>query len=224
MARPGLRRPDLRDPLAVHRRHSGRGSARADPPHLHRGGVRHARDHAAEDARTRSCAASAVQRPDAGLQGHGDATARRPVRVRAETPRRDAEHPRRHFRRHRQRGRVRDARQGRRQCLHAQPAWPHEPLPASADVQPAGRNIHNIAITGVFDDCQDIVKAVSTTWTSSAATGSAPSTRSTGRACWPRSSTTSPAGCRRRRATRRRSASPSRPAISAMSAPATSRG
>ena len=45
-------------------------------------------------------------------------------------------------------------------------------------------NIHNLAIEGVFDDCQDIVKAVSaTTSRSSASTASAPSTRSTGRAC-----------------------------------------
>ena len=61
-------------------------------------------------------------------------------------------------------------------------------------------NIHNIAIEGVFDDCQDIVKAVSNDLAFKRRTASAPSTRSTGRACWRRSSTTSPATSRPRRA------------------------
>ena len=54
-------------------------------------------------------------------------------------------------------------------------------------------NIHNLAIEGVFDDCQDIVKAVSNDLEFKRRRRSAPSTRSTGRAWWPRSSTTSPA-------------------------------
>ena len=67
-------------------------------------------------------------------------------------------------------------------------------------------NIHNLAIEGVFDDCQDIVKAVSQRpRRSSASTASARSTRSTGRGCWRRSSTTSPATSRRRGATTSRS-------------------
>jgi threonine synthase len=82
-------------------------------------------------------------------------------------------------------------------------------------------NIHNIAITGVFDDCQDIVKAVSNDLASSASTASARSTRSTGRGCWRRSCTTSPATSRPRRATTSRSASPCPRATSATSAPAT---
>jgi threonine synthase len=57
-------------------------------------------------------------------------------------------------------------------------------------------NIHNIAIEGVFDDCQDIVKAVSNDLDFKRRTASAPSTRSTGRGCWPRWSTTSPATSR----------------------------
>jgi threonine synthase len=81
-------------------------------------------------------------------------------------------------------------------------------------------NIHNLAIQGVFDDCQDIVKAVSTTWRSSASTRSARSTRSTGRGWWPRWCTTLRVTCRPPRRTARRSASPCRAAISAMSAQA----
>ena len=53
-------------------------------------------------------------------------------------------------------------------------------------------NIHNIAVDGVFDDCQDIVKAVSADAAFKAAAGaSARSTRSTGRGSPRRSSTTS---------------------------------
>jgi threonine synthase len=43
-------------------------------------------------------------------------------------------------------------------------------------------NIHNIAVDGVFDDCQDMVKACPTTWTSSASTRSAPSIHQLGAA------------------------------------------
>ena len=100
-------------------------------------------DHAAEDARRRerraAVAAGTVERPDARVQGHGDAVARQPVRVRAGAARRDAEHPRRDLRRHRQRGRIRDARQEGRARVHALAARPHERVPAGADVQPAGR-------------------------------------------------------------------------------------
>ena len=52
-------------------------------------------------------------------------------------------------------------------------------------------NIHNIAVEGVFDDCQDIVKAVSNDLAFNASTASAPSTASTGRGCWRRWSITS---------------------------------
>ena len=61
---------------------------------------------------------SPVQRPHAGLQGHGDAVAGQPVRVRAGAPRRGAEHPGRHLGRHRQRRRIRDARQEGRARVH----------------------------------------------------------------------------------------------------------
>jgi threonine synthase len=60
-------------------------------------------------------------------------------------------------------------------------------------------NIHNIAIEGVFDDCQDIVKAVSNDLDFKRSTRSAPSTRSTGRGCWPRWCTTLPATSRPRK-------------------------
>ena len=116
-------------------------------------------------------------------------------------PRRDAQHPRRDLGRHRQRGRVRDARQARHRRLHAVAARPHEPVPAGADVQPAGRRT---STTSRSKACSTTARTSSrrspTTSSSSAATRSAPSTRSTGRACWRRSSTTSPATSRPRRA------------------------
>ena len=66
-------------------------------------------------------------------------------------------------------------------------------------------NIHNIAIEGVFDDCQDIVKAVSQRPRLQAPPPHRhASTRSTGRACWRRWSTTSPATSRPRRRTTER--------------------
>ena len=50
-----------------------------------------------------------------------------------------AQRARRHLGRHRQRRRVRAARQARRRGVHALAARPDEPVPAGADVQPAGR-------------------------------------------------------------------------------------
>ena len=50
-----------------------------------------------------------------------------------------AQRARRDLGRHRQRGRARAARQARHPGLHAVAAGPHEPVPAGADVQPAGR-------------------------------------------------------------------------------------
>ena len=85
-------------------------------------------------------------------------------------------------------------------------------------------NVHNLAIEGSFDDCQDLVKALFNDqafrdevcpWRRS--------TRSTGPGSWARSSTTSP---RRRRWARPTGRFPSRcrPATSATSSPATRRG
>ena len=45
--------------------------------------------------------------------------------------------------------------------LHDQPARPHEPFQQAQMFSLQDENIHNIAIEGVFDDCQDMVKAVS---------------------------------------------------------------
>ena len=74
---------------------------------------------------------------------------------------RDAEHPRRDLGRHRQRRRVRDARQAGHPRLHALAARAHEPVPAGADVLAAGRRTSTTSRSkGVFDDCQDLVKAV----------------------------------------------------------------
>ena len=82
-------------------------------------------------------------------------------------------------------------------------------------------NIHNIAVEGVFDDCQDIVKRVETISRSSDTT-SAPSTRSTGAASGADGLLRRRLSLRRPRRTRRRFPSPSRPATSATSSPATS--
>ena len=64
--------------------------------------------------------------------------ARQPVRVRAREARAVAEHSRRDVRRHGQRGRIRDARQGRRARVHAVAAQEDERVPDGPDVQPAG--------------------------------------------------------------------------------------
>ena len=79
-----------------------------------------------------------VQRPDAGVQGHGDAVARQPVRVCAGQTARRAEHPRRDFGRHRLRRRIRDARQARHPRVHAVAARQDVGVPARADVLAAG--------------------------------------------------------------------------------------
>jgi hypothetical protein len=65
-------------------------------------------------------------------------------------------------------------------------------------------NIHNIAIEGVFDDCQDIVKAVSNDLDFKRRPPHRHrQQRSTGRGCWPRWCTTSPATFRPRSPTTR---------------------
>jgi threonine synthase len=84
-------------------------------------------------------------------------------------------------------------------------------------------NIHNLAIEGVFDDCQDIVKAVSNDLAFKRKYRIGTVNSINWARLWPRSCTTSPATSRRPRATTRRSASPCPPATSATSAPATSR-
>ena len=79
------------------------------------------------------------------------------------------------------------------------PARPHEPVPAGADVQPAGRqhpqHRRRRRVRRLPGHRQG---ASATTSTSSAGTASAPSTRSTGRGCWRRWSTTSRATSRPR--------------------------
>jgi threonine synthase len=120
-----------------------------------------------------------------------------PVRVRAGPPGRRAQHPGRHQRRHRQRGRIRHARQKGVRVFMTSPHGRMSPFQQAQMFSLMDANIHNIAVEGVFDDCQDIVKAVSATiWPSSASTRSAPSTPSTGRVCWPRWCTTSRATSR----------------------------
>jgi threonine synthase len=84
-----------------------------------------------------------------------------------------AQHPGRHQRRHRQCRRIRDARQDRAsRVFMTSPNGTHEPVPAGADVQPDWMPTSTtLRSQGVFDDCQDIVKAVSSTIsTSSGAT------------------------------------------------------
>lgn len=73
----------------------------------------------------------------------------------------EPEYPGCHQRGHRQRGRVRHARQEGRARLHDQPHGRMSPFQQAQMFSLQDENIHNIAIEGVFDDCQDIVKAVS---------------------------------------------------------------
>ena len=165
------------------------------------------RDHAARRTLEPGVCTSlrAVERPDARLQGHRDAAARQPVRVRAGAAAAQtlnilgatsgdtgsaAEYA--------MRGKAASACSCCRRTAD-------EPVPDGADVLRCRTpNIYNLAIEGVFDDCQDIVKAVSQRpRVQGARTASARSTRSTGRAWWRRSSTTSRATSRRRRSERR---------------------
>jgi len=83
-------------------------------------------------------------------------------------------------------------------------------------------NIFNIAVEGVFDDCQDIVKAVSNDLSYMPRKRSARSTRSTGQGWSPRSSTTSAATCWPPPRTIRKCRSRCPRVISATSAPAIS--
>ena len=48
----------------------------------------------------------------------------------------------------------------RRRRVHAVAARAHEPVPGGADVLADDANIHNLAVEGTFDECQDLVKAV----------------------------------------------------------------
>ena len=73
----------------------------------------------------------------------------------------DAERARRDIGRYRQRGRVRAARQARHPVFMLSPHGRMSPFQQAQMFSLQDANIHNIAIEGVFDDCQDIVKAVS---------------------------------------------------------------
>jgi hypothetical protein len=135
----------------------------------------------------------------------------------------EAEHPGRHLGRHRQRGRIRDARQ---EGIRVFMLSPHRKMSAFQTAQMFSLqdpNIFNIAIEGVFDDARTSSRPSRTTTRSRRASASAPSTRSTGRAWWPRWCTTSRAGCWRPAVRDRRCRSACRRATSATSAPATSR-
>ncbi len=105
--------------------------------------------------------AARVERTDAGVQGHRAAAARQPVRVRAGQGRQplnilgatsgdtgsSAEY----------------AMRGKRgiDVFMLSPKGRMSPFQQAQMYSLADANIHNIAIDGVFDDCQDIVKAVS---------------------------------------------------------------
>ena len=183
----------------------------------------HAAVHARGAGRRQAGPAGAVQRPDAGLQGHGDAVAGQPVRVHAGAPARGTQHPWRNLRRHRQRGRIRDARQEGHTRFHAVAAPQDEQLPDCADVQPAGReHLQHRRRRRIRRLPGHREGGVATTCRTRRRKKSARSIRSTGRGWWPRSSTTSAATCWPPRRTSRRCRSPCRRGISATSAPAIS--
>jgi threonine synthase len=135
------------------------GSVRQD---LHRRSVRHRRDRAAAPPGRRPVARSPVQRPHAGLQGHGHAAAGQPVRVRTGAPGRAAQHPGRH--QSGDTGSAAEYAMRGKQGVRVFMTSPHgrmSPFQQAQMFSLQDENIHNIAIEGVFDDCQDIVKAVS---------------------------------------------------------------
>ena len=114
--------------------------ARSVRQHVHRRGVRHARDRAAAASSKTACSCEALSNgptlafKDMAMQLLGNLfeyeLARRGEQLNILG---------RDLRRHRQRGRIRDARQAGRARVHDLAPWPHEPVPAGADVQPAGR-------------------------------------------------------------------------------------
>jgi threonine synthase len=135
----------------------------------------------------------------------------------------EAQHPGRHLGRHRQRGRIRDARQGRHPRVHAEPAPQDERVPDRADVQPAGPEHLQHRDRRRVRRRQDIVKAVSNDHAFKARQRIGTVNSINWAAWWPRWCTTSRAGCWRPAVRDRRCRSACRRATSATSAPATSR-
>ena len=183
----------------------------------------HPGGHPAGPDRQRPVGARAVPRADAGLQGRRHAAAGAPDGPRARPARRARDHRRRHLRRYR--------RRGHRGVPRLQAHRRHHPVPARARLRRAaahdddgrrgqrarrGDRRHLRRLPGAGEG------ACSTTWPSATASGWPASTRSTGRAWWRRSATTSRPP---RRWAHRTGRSPSRcrPATSATSWPATRR-
>jgi hypothetical protein len=97
LARPAVRRTGVRDPVALHRRHPGGGPARsasAPTPQAVFGtpAIVPLRPLVSKRqvalAKAPLVPGGLVQRPDAGVQGHGHAAAGQPVRIRTGPPRR----------------------------------------------------------------------------------------------------------------------------------------
>ena len=200
VARPGLCRSGLRDPVALHRRHSGRGPARDHPPHLHEAVFG-----------TPQITPLKVLEPGLALQAlsNGPTLAFKDMAMQLL-------------------GQLFEYELGRRgQTLNILGATSGDTGSAAEYAMrgKAGVNVFMLSPHGRMSPfqqaqmfslqtptsttsrslaCSTIARTSSRrcpmTSNSSASTGSAPSTRSTGRGCWPRSSTTSPAICRRRRA------------------------
>ena len=154
VARAAVRGTRLRSPLALHRRHPG--GRRGDPasvticrkdayyrrsvPSAQRDGDRASRHPAKLRGRAAAYILEALSNgptlafKDMAMQLLGNL-----FEYELGATRRGTEHPGCDLRRHRQRCRIRDERQEGRAGLHDLAAWPHEPVPAGADVQPAGR-------------------------------------------------------------------------------------
>ena len=110
-----LSRARVRDPVALHRRHSAAPTCAAIVDATYTREIFGSDEITPlADARAGPAPAARVERADARVQGHRAAAARQPVRVRARARGPDDQHPRRDLGRHRQLGRVRDARQARR--------------------------------------------------------------------------------------------------------------
>ena len=158
----GYRGTRVRDAVALHRRHPAGRPARASSTRTYTAAMFGSDEITPlADARAGPAPAARVERPDARVQGHRAAAARQPVRVRAGARAARAQHPGRDVGRHRLVGRsTRCAASAASRVFMLSPHGRMSPFQQAQMYSLQDANIHNIAIEGVFDDCQDIVKAV----------------------------------------------------------------
>ena len=161
-ARPVVSGARVRGAVALHRRHSRRASSARSSTARTRPRSSAARTSRRSPRSSRAChLLRACERADARVQGHRAAAPRQPVRVRAARRRtaRSTSSARR---------RATPAARPSTRCAASGASRvfmlsPHGRMSAFQQAQMYALddpNIHNLAIDGTFDDCQDIVKAV----------------------------------------------------------------